>query len=288
VRDANTVPVTIPPIPDTGGDRAGDTYTNIQIPALQQLGVPQFTRLMTALTQWVSPTEGCTYCHAGADLASDDIYTKVVSRRMIEMTIDINSNRAAHVGETGVTCYTCHRGQPVPEVTWFEQDGDPHARGFAALSGGQNVPGPTVGMTSLPFTAMAGYLAAEPADIRVQSVTALPTLPGASIQATESTYALMVHMSSGLGVNCTYCHNSRAFQPWEESNPARVTAWHGLELVRHLNGEYIEPLTGVFPAERLGPLGDAPKVNCATCHRGVARPLYGESMVAAFPELAGD
>jgi photosynthetic reaction center cytochrome c subunit len=67
-----------------------------------------------------------------------------------------------------------------------------------------------------------------------------------------------------------------------------VTAWHGLELVRHLNGEYIEPLTGVFPAERLGPLGDAPKVNCATCHRGVARPLYGESMVTAFPELAGD
>lgn len=287
-RAANTVPVSVPPIPDTGGDRAGDVYMNVQVPALQQLGVPQFTRLMTALTQWVAPTEGCVYCHAGADLASDDVYTKIVSRRMIQMTIDINSNRTEHVGETGVTCYTCHRGQPVPEVVWYEQEADPHARGFAALSGGQNTPAEIAGLSSLPYTAMADYLDAMPQTIRMQSEAALPGLPGASIQSTERTYALMMHMSTALGVNCTYCHNTRAFQPWEQSTVARVTAWHGIELVRHINGEYIDPLTGELPAERLGPLGDAPKANCATCHRGVAQPLYGESMVATFPSLSGD
>ena len=35
---------------------------------------------MAAITAWVSPKEGCNYCHEGADLASDAKYTKVVAR----------------------------------------------------------------------------------------------------------------------------------------------------------------------------------------------------------------
>jgi photosynthetic reaction center cytochrome c subunit len=280
----NTVPTVVAEIPDTGGPRASDIYTNIQIPALRGLGVAQFNRLMTALTQWVAPEVGCNYCHSGADLASDDIYTKVVSRRMIEMTIDINTNWTEHVGETGVTCYTCHRGQSVPAEIWHSVADDPHARGFAALNHGQNSPAQLVGLTALPSDPLSAHLGdADP--IRVQSVSALAAGSSASIQMTEQTYALMMHMSEGLGVNCTYCHNTRAFQPWAGSTAARVTAWHGIALARHINGDYIEPLTGVFPAARLG---DAPKANCATCHRGQSRPLNGASMTVGFPELTGD
>ena len=53
-----------------------------------------------------------------------------------------------------------------------------------------------------------------------------------SIKQTDWTYALMIHFSQSLGVNCTYCHNSRAFENWEQSTPQRVTAWHGIRMVR--------------------------------------------------------
>ena len=58
-------------------------------------------------------------------------------------------------------------------------------------------------------------------------------------------------------------------------------------MVRDLNNEYLDKLHDVFPATRRGPLGDSAKVNCATCHQGVFKPLYGVSMVTTFPELQG-
>jgi photosynthetic reaction center cytochrome c subunit len=96
----------------------------------------------------------------------------------------------------------------------------------------------------------------------------------------------MVHMSESLGVNCTYCHNSRAFAEWGgESRPQRTTAWHGIRMARGLNNEYMVPLTGVFPQHRLGPTGDVAKVNCQTCHQGVNKPYGGVSMAKDYPEL---
>jgi photosynthetic reaction center cytochrome c subunit len=47
------------------------------------------------------------------------------------------------------------------------------------------------------------------------------------------------------------------------------------------------PLTSKFPPHRLGILGDVAKVNCATCHQGVFKPLYVESMAKDYPELVG-
>ncbi len=87
-------------------------------------------------------------------------------------------------------------------------------------------------------------------------------------------------------MNCTYCHNTRSFSDWDGSTPQRATAWHGIRMVRDLNNDYLEPLKGTFPANRLGPLGDVAKVNCATCHQGVYKPLYGASMLKDYPELA--
>jgi photosynthetic reaction center cytochrome c subunit len=102
----------------------------------------------------------------------------------------------------------------------------------------------------------------------------------------EHTYGLMMGMSEGLGVNCTFCHNSRAFANWEESRPQRTTAWHGIRMVRSVNADYIQPLAAVFPPNRLGSQGDPLKVNCATCHQGLNKPLNGAQMVKDFPELA--
>jgi photosynthetic reaction center cytochrome c subunit len=58
-------------------------------------------------------------------------------------------------------------------------------------------------------------------------------------------------------------------------------------MARDLNNNYMEPLKTVFPEHRLGILGDVAKVNCATCHQGVFKPLYGVSMAKDYPELQG-
>lgn len=281
LRAANQVPA---PQPPTEGDAplAKDIYENVQV--LTDLNVAEFTRLMLAMTEWVSPEEGCTYCHAGDNLADDTLYTKVVSRRMLEMTRKINMEWQPHVAQTGVTCYTCHRGENVPANTWFVDPGPGRTQGLTADRAGQNIAAPAAGLTSLPYEAFLPFLRdAQP--IRMNTATALPSGNPRNIKETEQTYSLMMHMSQGLGVNCTFCHNSRSFMTWEESTPQRVTAWHGIQMARELNVSYLEPLTASFPAKRLGPLGDVAKINCSTCHQGVSKPLYGAPMAKDYPEL---
>jgi photosynthetic reaction center cytochrome c subunit len=282
---ATRIPDPLPPV-EPDGPLASEVYENVQV--LGDLTEVEFTNLMVAITEWVSPQQGCAYCHGEeGNFASDDYYTKTVSRRMIQMTRTINVNWESHVGQTGVTCYTCHRGQPVPSAIWFEDPGVRTARGLLGNNAGQNQAAPNVGLTSLPVDPYSVFLsgagAANP--IRNIGTTALPTGNLSSTKQAEWTYALMIHMSEALGVNCTYCHNSRAFAQWDQSPPTRATAWHGIRMVQQLNGEYLEPLQPVYPDVRLGPLGDAPKANCETCHQGAYRPLYGVNMLQNHPEL---
>lgn len=267
---------------DPDGEKASEVYENVQV--LGDLNEEQFLRLMTAVTEWVSPEEGCTYCHNEENLAEDKPYTKIVARRMFEMTKHINKDWSTHVGETGVTCYTCHRGQPVPPEVWFKNPGGNRAAGWTGDGGGQNAPAPAAGYTSLPYDPYSELLEFEK-EIRVAATTALPEGEIGSMQQTERTYGLMMHLSQALGVNCTYCHNSRSFFAWDQSSPMRTKAWHGIRMVRDVNKDYLEPLTSQFPKNRLGPLGDVAKVNCTSCHQGLAKPLNGANMVQHYPEL---
>lgn len=274
-----------PPMVPAGGPPAKTVFKNLQV--VGDLGVGEFTRLMVSITGWVAPEQGCTYCHkAGEDFSSDALYTKVVARRMLQMTRHINADWKTHVAETGVTCYTCHRGQPVPANLWFAPPVDPHAAGMLGNRAGQNAPATSVALASLPNDPFTPYLD-QAADIRVIGVDALPNGNRKSVKQTEFTYGLMMHMSKSLGVNCTYCHNTRSFAEWNTSSPQRAVAWYGIRMARDLNAQYLDPLAGVFPPNRLGPTGDVPKLNCATCHQGAFKPLYGASMLKTHPELAG-
>ncbi len=87
------------------------------------------------------------------------------------------------------------------------------------------------------------------------SQTALPAADHQSIKQTEWTYALMMNFSQSLGVNCTYCHNTRSFTDWDQSTPQRATAWYGIRMVRDLNTNYLDPLHSTFPPARLGAEG---------------------------------
>ncbi|MFN3590698.1 MAG: photosynthetic reaction center cytochrome PufC [Thermaurantiacus sp.] len=292
------------PIPDPvllaatpGEPLAREVYQNVQV--LGDLPVSQFNALMSNITNWVSPVRagdpnsGCNYCHNPENMASEEKYTFTVSRSMINMTRTINQDWQTHVKDTGVTCWTCHRGQPVPGNVWVEPAPE-RSRGLLQTLGGQNMPMPSVAYATLPFDPFSRYFAGSD-DIRVVS-NEIHRSPNhvRSIQATEATYGLMMHMSDALGVNCTYCHNSRNFGSWNTSREQRVGSWYAIRMTRETNNQYITPLAlkGVIPARgfdgqpRLGPTGGALKTNCATCHQGQAKPMGGVSMLDQAPSLA--
>ena len=270
-----------------GSPSAGETYENIKV--LGDLSLAEFGRTMTAITAWVAPQAGCIYCHVQGNFASDEVYTKVVARRMLQMVQNMNASWKDHVGETGVTCYTCHRGHSVPQNIWFLQPPGKRPSGGLGERAGQNLAQPQVGLTSLPGDPFGSYLLGNQ-QIRINGSAALASgggSPRAPVQAAEATYGLMIHLSKSLGVNCTFCHNTQSMQSWSLSTPQRVTAWHGIRLVRDLNQQYLtaDPLISIFPENRRGPMGDVAKVNCATCHQGAYKPLYGSHLAKYYPAV---
>ena len=267
---------------DLEGPRASEVYENVQV--LGHLSQAQFDRLMVQITEWVSPEQGCEYCHNAENLADDGPYTKNVSRRMFQMTMNLNDGWDAHVAPTGVTCYTCHRGQNIPANVWASDPGPRSAQGAAGWRRGQNTPAENVGLTSLDYDPFTDLLMGDE-QIQIGNYTALPTSEIMSMQGTERTYALMIHFSESLGVNCTYCHNTNNFASWQMS-PIAAKASLGIQMVREMNNEYIGSLTDMVPDHRKGPMGDILKSNCLTCHAGVNKPLYGANMLDAFPSLA--
>jgi len=273
------------PAADAAGPRASQVFQNVKV--LGDTSAAEFTRIMTAMTAWVSPVQGCAYCHDLQNFADDKMYTKVVSRRMLEMTRHINTNWKTHVVATGVTCYTCHRGQPVPSNIWFKEAPQVNGPSFIGDNGGQNKASMVTALMATPTDPFTPFLL-ENKNIRIYSTTALPDGTNrSSLKQAEFTYSLMTHISTALNVNCTYCHSTRSFGVWDGNPPQRAVAWYGIRLARDLNVAYLEPLTSAFPANRRGPTGDAPKVNCATCHQGVYKPLYGAPLIKDYPELVG-
>lgn len=271
----------VPPVP--GDILARDAYENVQV--LGDLTQENFDRLMLAITEWVAPEQGCAYCHGEeGDFASDALYTKVVSRRMTEMTQNINETWTDHVAPAGVTCFTCHRGENVPSNIWF--DTTPVVAGMAGWSAVQNRATPVSQFTSLPSDALQKYLV-EYEPIRVHDLEPRVDNEGtASIQDAERTFSLMNYFSNSLGTNCTYCHNTRALYDLEQSTPQLAQAQYGIGMAQELNNDYLLPLADVLPATRLGPVhADAPKVGCATCHKGQTKPLEGLNVIADWPEL---
>jgi photosynthetic reaction center cytochrome c subunit len=279
----------LPPEPaqDPAGQPASEVYQNLKV--LRKVDANEFLRLMASVANWVVPQQGCTYCHNAENLALDTNYQKIVARRMFQMVQHINRDWKQHVKNTGVTCYTCHRGQPVPTYVWFNAPPPaPHTiGGFAETNQGKNLVSKVAVGSALPYDPLTTFLE-QANNIRVQPAQALPGSEDVSIKSADWTYALMMQFSNALGVNCNYCHNTRAFRDWSQSPPQRVTAWYGIRMVRDLNNNYLDPLGKILPPNRLGALGDAPKVQCAVCHKGVYKPLFGVSMVTTYPEIGAD
>ena len=276
----NTYPKPLPAA-KTEGPLASETFENVQV--VGDLTKQQFARLMLSVKAWVAPEVGCNLCHAAPVYNSDEKYTKRVARQMLKMVRHINTDWTQHVGKTGVTCYTCHRGNQVPQKLWWSSTPKTPS-GLMLTKSVMRLPTAAAGNTALPNDALTDYLLHDN-QIRVMGTQPLAGTNRNSVWHARDTYGLMMVMSESLGVNCTFCHNTRSLASWATSTPQRVTAWYGIRMVRDLNNSVELTLKGTLPPDRLGPTGDTPKIYCATCHQGANKPLYGAPMLKYYPEL---
>lgn len=271
-----------PVVPQGGEQTAGDARENVP-PGLEDLTVENYDRLLTAMRAWTGIP----------DLFEDpDNYQTAVGHTMVAMTRTINEEWDGHVNankQVGVTCYTCHRGQPVPSDIWFRIS--PVNENVAGWSANQNRVTVQSQYTSLPSDALEKYLLdgesikVHDLESRVAGVPGTDDYPG--IQQAERTYSLMNYISNSLGVNCVFCHNSRAFYDGSQVTPQWATETLGISMVLELNNTWLVPLEGLLPENRLGPVhADAPKAACKTCHKGYQQPLQGTNVIADWPELA--
>ena len=273
-----------PIVPAEGAALVGDA--DGVPPTLTNLTPENYERLVTAMREWTGIPDLLE--------PGNDSYQTQVAYTMIEMTQNINQNWAAHVqanAEVGVTCYTCHRGQPVPNNVWFRVS--PVNSNVAGWSANQNRVTMVSNFTSLPSDYLETYLLADAdgqyARIGVHDLESrVQQQPGDPlIQQTERTYAFMNYFANSLGVNCVFCHNSRAFYDPGQVTPQWATAGLGIIMVQEQLEQYILPLQDVLPAERLGPVyADVPKLACRTCHQGEQQPLNGLNVIRNWPELA--
>lgn len=271
-----------PVVPQGGEQTAGEARENVP-PGLEGLTVENYDRLLAAMRLWTGIP----------DLFEDPAnYQTTVGHVMIGMTQNLNEEWSGHVNankEVGVTCYTCHRGQPVPSDVWYKIT--PVNESAEGWSANQNRVTLQSGYSSLPSDALEKYLLdgenikVHDLESRVAGIPGQDDYPG--IQQAERTYSLMNYVSNSLGVNCVFCHNSRAFYDGSQVTPQWGTEILGIEMVLELNNTYLVPLEGLLPEERLGPVyADAPKAACKTCHKGYQQPLQGTNVIGDWPELA--
>jgi hypothetical protein len=89
---------------------AGEQFKNVQV--LKEVPSGQFMQYMRGFN--ASLGVECSFCHA-QDRSSDEKQEKLMARKMLTMTHDINEKFFA--GKMEVRCYTCHKGAQEPVST---------------------------------------------------------------------------------------------------------------------------------------------------------------------------
>lgn len=278
-----------------GGPAAGTVYRNLKVLG----GVPkgEFDRTMIAITRWVSPKQGCAFCHGGAAFTGTpasyaaDYPRKVIARQMLSMTRTINANWTNHVGAAGVTCWSCHAGRNFPAHLWHvDPPLVPPTGGLAGQPQAWNTTAKTIYQFFPTRPDRMFLLQGLPAHQVVSDKALATTGTGKPYphdrEYAEQVYIFMMQMSNGLGVNCTYCHQSREPNDWSQSPPARLHGYSGIKMTAMLDQNFIAPLAPWTERSQIGQMGDAPMADCKTCHQGREKPVGGMWNVV-YPALIG-
>jgi hypothetical protein len=89
---------------------ADQVFKNIEL--LKGRPAERLPGMMEALTGLVGVE--CTFCHNPDRWDSEEKPQKVAARRHFAMQAQLNKEQFG--GENKITCWTCHRGQPKPEI----------------------------------------------------------------------------------------------------------------------------------------------------------------------------
>jgi hypothetical protein len=102
--------------PDSAGEplrkpeqTAGERFKNVTL--MKEMPASRFLDAMRSFS--MSLGVDCEHCHVQGNFASDDKPAKVMARKMLTMTHNINDQTFG--GKMEVRCYTCHRGQVEPQ-----------------------------------------------------------------------------------------------------------------------------------------------------------------------------
>ena len=85
-------------------------FKNLQV-LPKDISSDQLDEIMNAYC--VSLDVDCNFCHKDGNMASDDYNEKIISRKMITMTNEINEKYFGKNSGT-VGCMTCHNGKKSP------------------------------------------------------------------------------------------------------------------------------------------------------------------------------
>jgi photosynthetic reaction center cytochrome c subunit len=149
-----------PPVP-VPGKRAIEVYKNIQV--LKDVPSDQLIPAMQFITSSLGVQ--CGYCHVENAFDKDDKKPKQVARKMMEMMITIDTENFE--GKQMVTCYSCHRGSPMPQAIPAIAEGRPQLLAEAV--------GPGTSATNFPKAeeVVAKYVAAVGGASAIAKLTSL-------------------------------------------------------------------------------------------------------------------
>lgn len=184
----------------------------------------------------------CEYCHAAMmDWAKDEKKTKDTARDMMTMMMELNQRWFK--GEQVVTCYTCHKGRPIPVSTVVLPVPD-------YLKEKEPLPAmpPAEQIISKYITALGGEQNLRKITTRI--ITAqqdLPTGPGGSIptpgqvEIYQKAPNLVLRIAKTKEMTFVSGYDSKG--PWTQDARGRVNTPVELEQIRESrNADFYEPL----------------------------------------------
>lgn len=188
-------------IPATYSDKkSSEIFKNVKV--LSDIPSDQLLPTMQFITSALGVQ--CSYCHVEKAFDRDDKEPKQIARRMMRMTLGINSREFE--GHQNVTCYSCHRGTPKPLATPPVPDSQPHLLSERVPDAEPN--GPDLPKPDQIVQKYVAALGGAEAIARLTSLHAQGVFDAASIQfpvevfkKSPDRFATITHFPSGDGVN---------------------------------------------------------------------------------------
>jgi hypothetical protein len=230
---------------------AEKVFTNIEL--LKGRPASRLPGMMTALTGLLGVE--CSFCHDLNNFATETP-RKITARKHFAMQAALNRDQFA--GANAVSCWTCHRGTPKPEI---QSSAPPQSA--AGQSGGQATSSTqsTNDETVRRIRASIAGREQEPAGQVFKNVRFLSnTRAGTFLTIMNAGY------STALGVACSHCHDETDFAS-DAKRPKRAA-----REMQTLHRAFNDGLKEMKEAD--SPSGDR-AISCITCHRGAVKPFRG-------------